>query len=64
MLANYTQTFMPQIVGAARVAGRVFAEKPKAFRRRIVALWGANGVVRVDKATALRCPTLDEAQQT
>ncbi|MBI2715306.1 MAG: CHAD domain-containing protein [Rhizobiales bacterium] len=26
---------------AARLAGRLFAEKPKAFRRRIVALWSA-----------------------
>ena len=26
---------------AARLAGRLFAEKPKAFRRRIAALWGA-----------------------
>jgi CHAD domain-containing protein len=28
---------------AARLAGRLFAEKPKAFRRRIAALWSANG---------------------
>ena len=27
---------------AARIAGRLFAEKPKAFRRRIEALWDAN----------------------
>ena len=26
---------------AARLAGRLFAEKPKAFRRRIAALWSA-----------------------
>ena len=26
---------------AARLAGRLFAEKPKAFRRRISALWSA-----------------------
>jgi len=26
---------------AARLAGRLFAEKPKAFRRRIAALWRA-----------------------
>jgi hypothetical protein len=26
---------------AARIAGRLFAEKPKAFRRRIAALWSA-----------------------
>jgi CHAD domain-containing protein len=29
---------------AARIAGRLFAEKPKAFRRRIAALWSARGV--------------------
>jgi CHAD domain-containing protein len=28
---------------AARLAGRLFAEKPKAFRRRIAALWSARG---------------------
>jgi CHAD domain-containing protein len=28
---------------AARLAGRLFAEKPKAFRRRVVALWSARG---------------------
>jgi len=28
---------------AARIAGRLFAEKPKAFRRRIAALWSARG---------------------
>ena len=27
---------------AARLAGRLFAEKPKAFRRRIAALWSAS----------------------
>ncbi len=26
---------------AANLAGRLFAEKPKAFRRRIAALWSA-----------------------
>jgi hypothetical protein len=26
---------------AARLSGRLFAEKPKAFRRRIAALWNA-----------------------
>ncbi len=26
---------------AARLAGRLFAEKPKAFRRRVAALWSA-----------------------
>jgi CHAD domain-containing protein len=29
---------------AARLAGRLFAEKPKAFRRRIAALWSARQV--------------------
>ena len=29
---------------AARLAGRLFAEKPKAFRRRIAALWSARRV--------------------
>jgi CHAD domain-containing protein len=29
---------------AARIAGRLFAEKPKAFRRRIAALWSARQV--------------------
>jgi hypothetical protein len=29
---------------AERLAGRLFAEKPKAFRRRIVALWKARRV--------------------
>jgi CHAD domain-containing protein len=29
---------------AARIAGRLFAEKPKAFRRRIAALWSARRV--------------------
>ncbi len=28
---------------AERLAGRLFAEKPKAFRRRVVALWAARG---------------------
>jgi CHAD domain-containing protein len=28
---------------AARLAGRLFAEKPKAFRKRIAALWSARG---------------------
>jgi len=29
---------------AARLAGRLFAEKPKAFRRRIAALWSVRAV--------------------
>jgi hypothetical protein len=28
---------------AARIAGRLFAEKPKAFRRRLMALWEGHG---------------------
>jgi len=28
---------------AQRLAGRLFAEKPKAFRRRLVALWDSRG---------------------
>jgi CHAD domain-containing protein len=31
---------------AARLAGRLFAEKPKAFRRRIAALWSARAAKR------------------
>ena len=27
------------VVAAARLAGRLFAEKPRAFRRRLLALW-------------------------
>ena len=27
------------VAAAARLAGRLFAEKPRAFRRRVVALW-------------------------
>ena len=31
------------VVTARRIAGRVFAESPKAFRRRLEALWEAGG---------------------
>ncbi|HXW23413.1 MAG TPA: CHAD domain-containing protein [Xanthobacteraceae bacterium] len=31
------------VAGAARVAGRLFAEKPRAFRRRLEALWETRG---------------------
>jgi CHAD domain-containing protein len=34
---------------ASRLAGRLFAEKPKAFRKRIAALWTARRVRRVRK---------------
>jgi CHAD domain-containing protein len=30
------------VKGAARIAGRLFAEKPRAFRRRLEALWGSD----------------------
>jgi CHAD domain-containing protein len=48
-LAPWRSRLTPMIEGrraahlktAARVAGRLFAEKPKAFRRRIAALWSA-----------------------
>ena len=42
---------------AARLAGRLFAEKPKAFRRRIAALWSArNPSEKVSGAAANRIP--------
>jgi hypothetical protein len=31
------------VAAAARIAARLFAEPPRAFRRRIEALWQANG---------------------
>jgi CHAD domain-containing protein len=31
------------VAAAARLAGRLFAEKPRAFRRRLVALWDSRG---------------------
>jgi anti-sigma-K factor RskA len=31
------------VKAAARVAGRLFAEKPRAFRRRLEALWESRG---------------------
>ena len=37
---------------AARLAGRLFAEKPKAFRRRIDALWQARRTRKLRKARA------------
>ena len=48
-LASWRSRFAPLIAArrerhlksAARLAGRLFAEKPKAFRRRIAALWTA-----------------------
>jgi len=27
------------VIASARLAGRLFAEKPRAFRRRLLALW-------------------------
>jgi CHAD domain-containing protein len=36
---------------AARLAGRLFAEKPKAFRKRIAALWTARQARKRQKAT-------------
>jgi CHAD domain-containing protein len=41
---------------AARLAGRLFAERPKAFRRRIAALWSARQAKKTLK-TATRCDT-------
>jgi hypothetical protein len=31
------------VAAAARLAGRLFAERPKAFRRRLESLWESRG---------------------
>ena len=31
------------VTAGARLAGRLFAEKPRAFRRRLLALWDRRG---------------------
>ncbi len=38
------------LTSAERLAGRLFAERPKAFRRRIAALWTAREARRTAKA--------------
>jgi hypothetical protein len=50
-LAHWRTRLMPliatrqraHVVAGARLAGRLFAEKPRAFRRRLLALWECRG---------------------
>jgi CHAD domain-containing protein len=44
------------VIASARLAGRLFAEKPRAFRRRLLALWEHRG----DAADAPDPPSIDD----
>lgn len=43
LAAAITKRQIAHVNGAGRIAGRLFAERPKAFRQRLSALWGSRG---------------------